>query len=249
MKKALFILILFLLPFLLFAQSEHIIYGLPSTNHYVIKHIGYVAGYDSARKIPAWVFYRLIPKYCNGSKLLKRRPRFYPDPQVLKAGLSTAQNRCYVRSGYDRGHCFPAADSKGRGIECEYQSYSLANVIPQKPNLNRKIWLRLEEQVRKWANEYGEIWIITGGIDTDPSNEIGNGVSVPESCYKIIVRTNSALSIIAFSMPQNAKGKPEQYLVSIDDIEALTGLDFLNELPDDIENRIEAVTNRMWQTR
>ena len=39
----------------------------------------------------------------------------------------------------------------------------------------------------------------------------------------------------------NRRNKLEKYMVPVDSVETITGLDFFSRLPDDIENRIEAI--------
>ena len=204
-----------------------------------------MSGYDTNSCTPAWVSYRLVPEYISGSKEMKKRKTFYLDPQL--DGLKQGDHFDYTNTGYDRGHCFPHADAKGRGLECEYQSYSMANVMPQLPSLNRKIWLRLEEDVRSWTTNYGELWVITGPVETNATNVIGHhDVFVPEACYKIIAKTNPSLDVIAFMMPQSATGGVSNFVTSVDHIESLTGLDFFSDLSSNLANTVESKTNTLW---
>ena len=73
---------------------------------------------------------------------------------------------------------------------------------------------------------------------------------MPDSCYKIIVdQKDGEYRALAFIVGQNVKATDpsEKFLVSIDEIERRTGLDFLSELPDDIEDRLEAqVATGLW---
>lgn len=49
--------------------------------------------------------------------------------------------------------------------------------------------------------------------------------------------------VIGQNVPLNSETKRlTQFLTSVDRVENLTGLDFLHELPDDIEDTIEAIT-------
>ncbi len=63
---------------------------------------------------------------------------------------------------------------------------------------------------------------------------------------KIVIRQDPADDVprvLAFLFPhQRSKhGDIEDFLVSVNTIESLTGLDFLNELDDEIEDSVEAV--------
>ncbi|OAZ04060.1 hypothetical protein FLB_17520 [Flavobacterium succinicans] len=54
--------------------------------------------------------------------------------------------------------------------------------------------------------------------------------------------------LIAFLIPNNASTKPlYEYVVSVDQLEKLTGIDFFPELPDTIENQLEKnVSYKEW---
>jgi endonuclease G len=68
-------------------------------------------------------------------------------------------------------------------------------------------------------------------------------LAVPNAFYKIVLHQDgSKVEALAFILPNNDLRGHElgEYLVSIDEIEALTGLDFFAALPDDIENALES---------
>ena len=55
--------------------------------------------------------------------------------------------------------------------------------------------------------------------------------------------------ILAFIMPRDIKRKGDllDYLVTVDDIENATGLDFMAELPDGVESELESRTEeKIW---
>jgi len=65
----------------------------------------------------------------------------------------------------------------------------------------------------------------------------------------VIDEDDDRVRTLAFVMDQSVSrgGNPRRYLVSIDDVEAMTGLDFLAELPDDAEEKLEKRTAwRCW---
>ena len=76
------------------------------------------------------------------------------------------------------------------------------------------------------------------------------GHNVPSACYKIIVdELNGNPRILAFIIEQDIEGTEgfNNFLTSVDKIEQKTGSDFLSDLPDDIENRVEAqVPAKLW---
>ena len=76
-----------------------------------------------------------------------------------------------------------------------------------------------------------------------------NEVSIPEFYYKIILDvTKPEIKAIAFLMKNEKSSKPlTSFVVSIDQIEELSGLDFFPTMPDDLENALEgSVTTVPW---
>ena len=76
-------------------------------------------------------------------------------------------------------------------------------------------------------------------------------IPVPHAFFKIIIREDrGTLKVLAFLYPHRAIAKPyrhSNYLVSVDKIEAATGLDFLTSLPDAHEDTIEKQTQvNIW---
>ena len=66
-------------------------------------------------------------------------------------------------------------------------------------------------------------------------------VSVPKFFYKILLDTSGAnVKMIGFLLPNSESDKPlYSFVVSVDYIEKLTGIDFFSKLNDDIENQLE----------
>jgi len=90
-----------------------------------------------------------------------------------------------------------------------------------------------------------EVWVVCGPIFDSDIEKLASGVEIPDAYYKIIVdEKNGKVRALAFIMPQGVttdeKNNLGKFLTSVDEIERQTGLDFLHELPDDVENRVEA---------
>lgn len=144
----------------------------------------------------------------------------------------------YKDSGFDRGHLCPAG-SMDLNFTSMSETFYLSNISPQVAGFNRGIWSRMEEQLRNWTEEYDEVWEITGPVFTNNLDTIGtNGVTVPGSFYKIIIRKD--LHVIGFLFKhQSASNRLSDFAVKIDSIERLTGIDFLPGLDTEIENNLE----------
>tara|TARA_B110000037_G_C16729532_1_gene346465 strand:+ start:51 stop:431 length:381 start_codon:yes stop_codon:yes gene_type:complete len=112
---------------------------------------------------------------------------------------------------------------------------------PQSPGFNRGGWKKLESLVRTWGQNF-EIYVTTAGILN--SNNLGsvgkNEVTIPSEFYKVIYVPRKKM-MIAFLMPNRSiSGSLKDYVVTVDKIEALTGVDFYSQLPDNIENALES---------
>lgn len=205
----------------------------------VIRHEGYTVSYNSEYKIANWVAYELTDKEAK-SKKTERSNKFVPDPMVKGA---TATNEDYTRTGYDRGHLAPAGDMKW-SAKAMRESFYLSNICPQKPALNRGIWKELEEQSRRWANDYGSLLIATGPVMTDKMKRMGkNGVGVPTAFYKVIcyVSGNEYKAIgFIFENRDYKKTSLKSMAIPVDSVEKVTGINFFPVIPDEQEKVMEA---------
>ncbi|OSY87403.1 endonuclease [Tenacibaculum holothuriorum] len=208
-----------------------------STTGQVIKHNAYTLSYNEKHEQAEWVAYSLDKKdivYTN-----RERPFFIRDPKVKS---KSADWRNYKRSGYDRGHLCPAGDRKYSKKDFDETFYT-SNISPQRHNFNAGIWNRLEQKTRYWAKKYNHLYVVTGGILSSNLNSIGKEkVSIPNYFYKILLDyTEPEIKAIAFLLPHQDSNKPlYDFVVSIDELEELTGIDFFKNLPDEIENKLEA---------
>lgn len=203
----------------------------------IITHAGYTVSYNPEWRIPNWISYELTRDETEGK--LDRSDDFEVDPKVKGVCPS---NEDYKRSGYDRGHMAPAADMKWNSTvmkECFYYS----NMCPQKHSLNAGRWKTLEEKVRDWAQQDSAIVIVCGPIVDKGYNTIGNArVAVPQRFFKVILAPFlKKPRAIGFIMKNEKEELPlSSYVVSVDRVEKITGLDFFSALPDDVENSIES---------
>ena len=210
-------------------------------NDQLVRRVGYSLNYAEKYELPAWVAYVLRGSQLRGVE--ERENEFMPDP-VVKTG--TAVTADYTRSGYDRGHMAPAADFKN-SYQVMKETFYMSNICPQVPQFNRGIWLELEKMVRAWAYKYDRVFVVTGPVLTEGLPTIGrlNKVAVPRQFYKVVLYVNPPyVKGIAFLMNNEPSDKPlSSFVVSIDRVESLTGIDFFPGLPDPIEKQTEARSN------
>ena len=132
--------------------------------------------------------------------------------------------------------------------ECYYTS----NICPQNKELNAGLWEEVESLSRTWARRYGKVWICCGPIVDDVHLMVKSKIAVPSSFFKVIcAEQNNRYHAIGFIFPnEDCKGRIWQYAYSVDEVERITGHDFFYNLPDDIEDKIEADdTFNFWRRR
>lgn len=217
---------------------------LPTNNKgLTIKHTYYTLSYCSIYRQAEWVAYSLTPMLINGSQ--KRASKFMADPKITDAvGPSS-----YTKSGYDRGHLCPAADMKLNSVSMN-ETFYMSNMSPQAPSFNRGIWSKLEDKVRDWALQKNGVYVVTGPLLNKTCGLVARSITVPCAFYKIIFKqTKEGAEAIAFMLPNAGSSLPlKNFVISIDELEALTGLDFFAALPDEEEEKFESrVLTNNWQ--
>ena len=190
----------------------------------IINRTGYTLSYNQYYKNPNWVAWELTREETKGET--ERYDKFMPDPDLPEPRVV---HKDYTKSGYDRGHMAPAADMKW-SKQAMIESFYMSNICPQVGNLNRGDWNDLEELCRNWADKYGRIYIACGPIfdSKSPKRIGGHKVAVPDRFFKVILIYNRSQDL-------------DKYMVTVDSVENVTGMDFFSKLPDVVENRIESI--------
>ncbi|MCE9665394.1 DNA/RNA non-specific endonuclease [Halomonas sp. M5N1S17] len=212
----------------------------PLTLHRVLRNDGFLVGWSDIRVNPLWVSYLL---HEVDDPRAGPRPGFRRDWRTLWPIAADS----YSGSGYDRGHLAPNyAIAVVHGYEAQQHSFLMSNMSPQRPDLNRRLWQRLEEVViDHFVPRFGVVQVITGPVFPERffdnvTNRVGL-VEIPEAFYKIIVVPADEPMGLAFIMPQDVRGDEplDDYLVSIDEVEARTGLNFFPRLPEEVAEVLE----------
>ena len=174
------------------------------------------------------------------SRRASRLDGFYPDPEI-RTGSATLED--YRGSGYDWGHLAPAGDMHS-SEKTMAESFSMANMSPQAPAFNRGIWSKLEQVVSRFAYSEGSVFVVTGPVfvDDEDAKTIGpNQVRVPEFFYKVVYDETPPCKMIAFILPNmGSKKDVRDFVVSVDDVEEATGLDFFSALPQEVQRELES---------
>ncbi len=213
----------------------------------ILENRSYTAGYSESMNNPLWVAYRIfdVPELENGE-----RASFRIDHRT-RSKISTSD---YKHSGFDRGHLAPNYGIGTRyGQEGQDETFLMSNIIPQSPGVNRGIWKDLEMVVAKQYGRYfQEVWVVTGPVFTDPIEKMESGIPIPSHYYKIIADENGGkLRVLAFLIESDCPPytRIRKRLVSIDEIEGKTGLDFFPKLSEQAQYQLESKpATRLWPT-
>ncbi|MFL9831295.1 DNA/RNA non-specific endonuclease [Flavobacterium sp. ST-87] len=211
-----------------------------STTSQIVEHNYFTLSYNEKAEQAEWVAYELKKSYIKNSDF--KRPFFIEDPKVK---TKSADWRNYKKSGFDKGHLCPAADMEFN-IEAYNDTFYTSNISPQNHDFNAGIWNRLEQKVRFWAVENNGLIIVTGGVLKGSSKSVGKEkVIVPDYFYKILLKYSKGnYKMLAFLIPNKKSSKPiYDYVVSVDKLEGMTGIDFFPKLDDSIENDLEKNVN------
>lgn len=224
------------------ATSDSVSYSFPneflptSSTGATVDHAYFSLSYNEPFEQAEWVAYVLDKNHLTYDD--RKRPYFIEDPFV---STKSADWRNYKGSGYDRGHLVPAGDRRF-SVQAYNETFYTSNISPQNREFNAGIWNDLEQQTRRWAKRYGTLYVLTGGVLTANLLEIGEeDVDVPDMFYKIIARKkgNEMISV-AFLIPNGPQSVTlSNFLVSIDEVEDVTGLDFFHQLPQSVQDSFE----------
>ncbi len=211
-------------------------------------YTGYTVYFNKDTHLPNCTVYELTRQETQGK--VPRAKKFQEDPNLD----GSATHSDYTNSGYDRGHMVPAGDMKWNE-QAMQECFYMTNIVPQKKALNSGAWNSLEQKIRNWADRDSALIVITGPIvkNEDLNNTIGdNNVVIPSSIFKVVLAPFvTPIRAIAFIYPnQKAKGGLAKHVVSVDDVETATGMDFFSILPDDLETQIESTSDiNQWNRR
>lgn len=162
----------------------------------------------------------------------------------------------FYGSGFDHGHICPSAD-RLYSSEANKQTFYLTNMQPQYNKFNAQLWADMEAKVRKLTptNSTDTLYVCKGGtIDNESQilQRIQGKLIVPKYFFMALLLKNSlGYKAMAFWAENEDVARPNEnlanYVISIDELEEKTGIDFFCNLPDDIEDEVEAkALPRAW---
>ena len=181
--------------------------------------------FSGVTRTPLWSAERLTSAAVDAARGIDRVDEFHPDDHLSPDDRS--ELRDFRRSGFDRGHMTPSGDEPTPDAQAE--SFSLANIVPQAPALNRGKWSAIESAVRAMAERSGVVYVVTGPLfEGEQLATIGGRVVVPTSVFKAVyVPGEGAAAYIATNADPAAVRQ-----VTIAELDASAGIDVFPALSD-----------------
>ena len=237
------------------------------SQNYLMEKPQFTISYNNETLNPNWVAWHLSPADLGEAD---RSDSFRPDTELPQGWYAVRKNDYkFTYYGFDRGHLCPSADRTANS-QNNSMTFLMTNMVPQSPDNNRIVWVALEKYERELVLAGKEAYIFAGPFGRGGTGDKGYfeeipislkdgrelAITVPSHTWKIIlllpegendferIVSEGACEIIAVNVPNEKgcgkNGSWQQYLCSVDYIEEITGYDFFELLPDDVEEEIES---------
>jgi len=221
----------------------------------IIRRAEYTTSFDVTRGIPNWVSYALDLTHLGTED---RCDCYTYDPELPSANRITTADYtgAGTAAGYliDRGHLVRSFDRTAGALD-NARTFHFSNIIPQAADNNQGPWATLETYLTDQAILSGkEVYVIAGASGSKGTVKGEGRITIPAQVWKVAlllprdaglssVTSAADIHVVAVIMPNDAGIRTvpwQSYRVTIDQVEALTGLDLLRLLPDAIEAELEA---------
>ncbi|WP_019673796.1 DNA/RNA non-specific endonuclease [Psychrobacter lutiphocae] len=192
---------------------------------------GFATLYSGLSRTPLWSAEYLTRERLFLAEEIPREDSFHSEsrlPQSMRAELSD-----YKGTGYDRGHLAPNGDMANR--QQQYDSFSLANIVPQHPRNNRYSWRNIESVTRYLTKHYGEVYVVTGvAFRGKQVTQLNGRVLVPSHMFKALYVPQTQEAGVYYS-PNDDSDRVE--IISIDELALRSGIDVFPKISEQAKAR------------
>jgi endonuclease G, mitochondrial len=241
----------------------HVLLGNPSNavadigvpDNFLVVRNQFILGYHNQIGRSKWVSWHLSNNWLGNTP---RQDDFRPD-NLLPTNYNRITTNDYTGTGFDRGHLCASMD-RTKTVADNSATFNMTNMLPMAPEVNQNNWNVMELFINDKMNNGYEAYIISGGYGSGgkgnnggTANFIGSGdMQVPAYLYKIVAllpngsgdleRMANARFITVVVPNDNSYGNQSwgNFRVSIDALEAASGLDFLTHLSEELQTTLEA---------
>lgn len=192
-------------------------------NTYPLCFNGFNVMYSGVSKTPLWTAEYLSVQRL--SQKIAREDSFHEELQVSASDRATLAD--YRGSGYDRGHMSPNADMPTK--EAQFDSFSLANMVPQAPKNNQQVWRELEEATRAIVTKQKQdVYVVTGPVFSGKKlKTIGKGVIVPSAVFKAVYLPKNGIVGVYYAPNDNSL---QVKVISVCELEEMVGMNVFPQL-------------------
>lgn len=242
-------------------------------DHYVtmdgVQILNYALEWDNTKRHANWVAFTFDTT--TSADVVKRTDLWAKDPK-LPAEMQTGDSD-HTNGGFDRGHLCASEDRvylKEANDQTFYYSNISPQLKDFNGGFWRKLETRVQTWGRSTADGvYDKVYVTKGGtlnkllknfngttVDggtptTDANGFTIHGLACPEYYFMAVLsQKDDVFHAIAFLVPHKegmtknpSSDELKEYVVSVDKLEEETGIDFFCNLPDVLENEVEAACN------
>lgn len=205
-----------------------------------------------------WVAYPLN----NSIKGSGSRSNAWGYDALLPANIQPNLTGGSYGGGWTRGHQLPSAD-RLKTVAANASTFVPTNLTPQDWDFNGGIWVDLENRVRDYAAKSDTLFVVTGALFDSSSQYSGSNsgfrVKIPTHYFKALLYKGSSTyatngyMAAGFIFPHSSSIAGDNYLdyiMSIDELERQTGIDFFPNLAgiigSEAADRLEAAAPSTW---
>jgi len=199
-------------------------------------HDGFGVVHSGVTATPLWSAQHLTAQRVFAAKQVDRVDRFYPETSI--PAKDRAELSHYARSGYDRGHLAPSGDMSS--ARSQANSFSLSNIFPQQPELNRNLWAEIEATARGLALRYDDVYVVTGvAFQGHNLKALRGRVIVPSAVYKAIYIPSANASAVWWA--PNVEPGNQFEVISVDELSRRANVDVFPQL----DPKVKAVAAKL----
>ena len=214
--------------------------------------------WDYNEHVSIWVAYPLN----NGLKGSGSRTNAWGLDPLLPSSMQPNLVNSSYGGGWTRGHQIPSADRLT--YRANVSTFYGTNMTPQDYDFNAGIWADLENKVRSYAAASDTLYVVTGcvldGSTQRSGSSSGFSVKIPSAYFKALLYKGSSTyatngyMAAGYLLPHDTRisdGSFFSYLMSIDELEEKTGIDFFPNLISvvgkETADKIEANVSNFWK--
>ena len=228
MKYLLLILALFITASQASDCPQHYLDGMQPTTQ-ISRELCYsefAVGYSDSKKSAIYAAEHITKDELIAAKQLTRKDAFHEESRTPAGSRVLLSD--YKDSGFDRGHLAPNADMPT--VLAQYESFSLANMMPQLHHNNAGVWLTIERAVRDAAMTYNDVYAVTGAIYGETPPLLKGRIPVPGALFKAVYVPQTQ-AVTVYVSDNGFLGT--YHTVTVSELQQMTGFDVFPSLPAD----------------